>query len=379
VNVVQPVRDERGATPIGLAAVSHGTERRAVVDTHRHPIGPKLAAKMAERGFYDPKQEFPQTNAQDLIGYREFYDLDYAMPKQREGGVTLSVASNGGEVDWLARDLLQVSTGEALKFLNDEYLEIRDRYPGEFALMANAHAFEEGCRPIVEEMISQGGAKAIAVASSYGDGSERAFLDSPKAEWLWEFAAANGIVVHIHPPMLSVGHEVLMQYRLNEAVGRPFDSTVNGARMIGSGVFDRHPKLQVLIVHMGGELASILGRLEFTWRLNYKGIRNPPAGRPYKNERPPSDYFKTNILVDCMGFNPIGLRAAVEMCGADRVVFGSDYGPIPYGIKEHVQIVEDVLPSPAERQQVFWKTSNKIFRLGLVDTDLVTPASHQSR
>jgi hypothetical protein len=37
-----------------------------------------------------------------------------------------------------------------------------------------------------------------------------------------------------------------------------------------------------------------------------------------------------------------------------------------------VQIVEDVLPGPAERQQVFWKTSNRIFRLGLVDTDLVT-------
>jgi hypothetical protein len=137
------------------------TERRAIVDTHRHPIGPKLAARMAERGLYDPKQEFPQTNPQDLICYREFFDLDYAMPKQREGGVTLSVASNGGEVVWFAQDLLQVSTGEALKFLNNEYLEIRDRYPGEFALMANAHALEESCRPIVEEMISQGGAKAI--------------------------------------------------------------------------------------------------------------------------------------------------------------------------------------------------------------------------
>ena len=55
------------------------------------------------------------------------------------------------------------------------------------------------------------------------------------------------------------------------------------------------------------------------------------------------------------------------------------YGPIPYGIKEHVQIVEDVLPSPAERELVFWKTSNRVFRLGLVDTDLVTPAFHQSR
>jgi hypothetical protein len=100
MDVVQPIRGEKGATPIGLDADSHGTERRAIVDTHRHPIGPKLAAKMAERGFYDPKQEFPQTNAQDLIGYREFYDLEYAMPKAREEGVTLCLASNGGEVEW---------------------------------------------------------------------------------------------------------------------------------------------------------------------------------------------------------------------------------------------------------------------------------------
>jgi hypothetical protein len=59
-------------------------------------------------------------------------------------------------------------------------------------------------------------------------------------------------------------------------------------------------------------------------------------------------------------------------------VFGSDYGPIPYGIKEHVQIVEDVLPSPADRQQVFWKTSNKVFRLGLSDQGaLDEPAANQ--
>jgi hypothetical protein len=57
MNVVQPIRGEKGTTPIGLGADSHGTERRAIVDTHRHPVGPKLAAKMAERGFYDPKQE----------------------------------------------------------------------------------------------------------------------------------------------------------------------------------------------------------------------------------------------------------------------------------------------------------------------------------
>lgn len=110
----------------------------------------------------------------------------------------------------IARELLQVSIGDALKFLNDEYPEIKDHYPGEFALMANARALDESCQPIVEHMISQGDAKAIAVASSYGDGPGRTFLDSPDAEWLWEFAEANDIVIHIHPPMLSVGQEVLV-------------------------------------------------------------------------------------------------------------------------------------------------------------------------
>lgn len=138
-------------------------------------------------------------------------------------------------------------------------------------------------------MINQGGAEAIAVSSSYGDGADGAFLDSPKAEGLWGFATANDLVVHIHPPMLSVGHEALMQYRPNEAVGRPFDSTFNGARMIASGVFDRHPKLQVLIVHLGGGLTSIVGCLDFNWRLSHKGVRNLPAGKPRINKRLPSE------------------------------------------------------------------------------------------
>ena len=94
----------------------------------------------------------------------------------------------------------------------------------------------------------------------------------------------------------------------------------------------------------GGLCVGIAGRLEPCWQLHHDGIKNQPAGRPYTNKRSPIDYFKTNILVDTMGFNAIGVRAAIEMCGVDRVVFGSDFGPVPYGIKEQVQIVEDVLP-----------------------------------
>src|SRR6202051_3098716 len=178
----------------------NGMEQCAIVDTHRHPWGTKMQAKMEERGLLDPKKGFPQTNALDLMGYREVFDLDYAMPIQREGGITLSLMTNGGEVAWLAHDLLKVSTVEGLKYLNDEYVDIMNRYPGEFVPTANAHALEEACRPVVEEMILKGGAKAISVASSYGDGADRVFLDSPKAAWLWEFAAANDILVVFPDP-----------------------------------------------------------------------------------------------------------------------------------------------------------------------------------
>jgi hypothetical protein len=47
-------------------------ECRAIVDTHRHPVGPKIGAKMAKAGFYDPKKPFPHTNPQDFVGLREF-------------------------------------------------------------------------------------------------------------------------------------------------------------------------------------------------------------------------------------------------------------------------------------------------------------------
>lgn len=37
-----------------------------------------------------------------------------------------------------------------------------------------------------------------------------------------------------------------------------------------------------------------------------------------------------------------------------------------------MRIVEEMLPNPADPELVFWKTSNRLFRLGLSDTDPVT-------
>jgi hypothetical protein len=58
----------------------------------------------------------------------------------------------------------------------------------------------------------------------------------------------------------------------------------------------------------------------------------------------------------------------------DRPAF-SFVWQLPYGIKEQVQSVAEVLPNLADRDWVFWKTSNRVFRLGLSDTGFMTPAA----
>jgi hypothetical protein len=72
-----------------------------------------MQTNMEEQGPRDPKLGYPQTNAEDLMAYREVFDLDYAMPMHLEGGITLSLMTNGGEVPWIANNLLKVSTVSA--------------------------------------------------------------------------------------------------------------------------------------------------------------------------------------------------------------------------------------------------------------------------
>jgi hypothetical protein len=168
------------------------------------------------------------------------------------------VNSYGREVETFAQHIIKANTIDTLKFLNDESFELRDRFPDDVACMANAHALEESSRDVIDPLISNKEACCISISTSYGAGPDQIFLDSPKAEWLWEYAQAKDVLVHIHPPLVSIGAAAMQQYRLIEAVGRPFDTALSAARMIYSGVFDRYPKLKVLFVHMGGALAPVI-------------------------------------------------------------------------------------------------------------------------
>jgi len=353
------------------------TQSRAttsIIDTHRHIFGPKLLKKFVENIGFDDKKPLPQANAGEMFFYRESVDVDYSMQIQKQSGVTLCVNSYGGEIETFAKQIIKTSTIDTLKFLHDESFELQDRFPNDIAVMANAHALDESTREVIDPLISSKQAYGVSICTSYGAGPEQVFLDSPKAEWLWEYAQDKDILVHIHPPLVALGASAMQQYRLNEAVGRPFDTALSAARMIFSGVFDRYPKLKVLFVHMGGALAPIICRLDWNWELNYNGIQNPPLEKVDKNVRKPSEYFKSNIYVDCMGPSAIALKAMIETCGIDRVLFGSDFGPVPMSPKLHIDLINDTIANAGDREKIFSLNALALLRLQNATTPLLAGA-----
>lgn len=91
--------------------------------------------------------------------------------------------------------------------------------------------------------------------------------------------------------------------------------------MVTNGVFDRHPKLQVVIGHLGEHIVADL------WRINHwledvkkpQGLRNQEA----KSLR---QYFRDNIWITTSGkFSGPLLELCMREVGSDRILFSIDY------------------------------------------------------
>ena len=131
------------------------------------------------------------------------------------------------------------------------------------------------------------------------------------------------------------------------------------ARMILSGLLDRYTRLKIVVAHMGGGLLPVMGRLDFGWRLGCDGM---PENAQIRCARRPSEYLKL-LHVDTMGFWAPHVREAVDVFGADRVMLGTDYGPVPIDPGEHVAIVRELALSAADKENIMWRNAARFFNL----------------
>lgn len=98
----------------------------------------------------------------------------------------------------------------------------------------------------------------------------------------------------------------------------PLETTIAVTRMFLSGVWDRWTELTVLLAHSGGTLPFLAGRLE-SCIAHDSSLKK--QGKLEKR-RDLWDVLRKNILLDAVVYSAVGLRAAVESTGVERVLFG---------------------------------------------------------
>jgi predicted TIM-barrel fold metal-dependent hydrolase len=133
------------------------------------------------------------------------------------------------------------------------------------------------------------------------------------------------------------------------------ETAVHALRLMGSGLFDKHPKLQIILGHMGEGLPYSM------WRIDNRNawVKAPPK---YPAKRKIADYFRENFYLTTSGnFRTQTLIDAMLEIGADRILFSTDW---PF---ENVDHASDWFNSASisenDREKIGRTNAQKLFKL----------------
>jgi len=134
---------------------------------------------------------------------------------------------------------------------------------------------------------------------------------------------------------------------LHLALGRTFDVSLTAARLIFSGIMERHPKLKVYMSHTGGALPYQAGRMD-------------KSAGPAKLPRDPSVYLKT-FYTDTVSPHAIGVKFAIEYFGVDHIMFGDDH-PC-WSTQTALKILDEVGLSKTDKEKILGLNARRFFGL----------------
>ena len=262
-----------------------------IIDIHTHcapprPPGDRFGVAEALRGTPAGRNVITNYRGLPAVSYYEMGDFELQQAACAKAGVTHRLISTPFTAEVMAA-ISKSPSLEICKAVNDGIAGIVARAPNNWGMgtlnpLDKAH-IAEGERCLKELKF-----KGLLICSSW----HGRFLDGEDAYPFWEWAQDRQVPVFIHPPRVPIGNEQQMnQFKLDELIGRPFDTAMALARMILSGLFDRFPRLKIVVAHMGGGLLPCMGRLDFGWRLGCEGmpedsvIRCKRLPRPWRRNR----------------------------------------------------------------------------------------------
>jgi 5-carboxyvanillate decarboxylase len=184
------------------------------------------------------------------------------------------------------------------------------------------------------------------------------YFDNQKFWPILEAAEALERPLYIHPRCPSDQlAEGCRDYQLSSGMwGFHSETSLHVTRMIMAGVFDRFPKLTVVLGHMGEGLPYWLYRIG-----NIYDAFHPP-GSATRLKTPPVEVFKRNFFITTSGVNdPQVLQFVIAKLGIDRVMWAIDY---PYERTAPAVRFMDTAPvSEADRAKLYHGNAERVFHI----------------
>jgi len=275
-------------------------------------------AAIKARGFQARRAPSDRPNPMELLpefGERRLKSMD-------ETGITVQVLSNNGP----GPDLVPGADGVAMaREINDYLADVVARRPDRFAgfavlPMLSPDACAAELARCVKELHFPG-------AMIHGTTAGR-FLDHPSYDGLLAAAVELDVPIYIHPHLAPAPVREAYYSGLEQGAGRVLEAAgwgwhsetaIHLLRLVLAGTLDKHPKLKIIIGHMGEMLPMMLARIDAVFSLDIDHLK-----------RPISRAILDQVWITTSGvFTEPPFLAALQTFGIDRILFSVDYPYAP--------------------------------------------------
>lgn len=279
--------------------------------------------------YYEPMPDWRLEDHREIEAYAGApicTDVEAFLERYAAAGVDAAVISEPM--------FMGASDAEAVAAANDALLEVVNAHEELYGLAAvPTAAGGEAAAAELERSIDAGfHGGALATRS---DGIE--LIDDP-LEPVFEVADRTGAPLLVHPTLnASLGADVLSDHwYLNVIFGREVAMAESISKVIHEGVYDRYPDLALVFHHNGGNIATMLGRIEGSLaRAHRSGADHLKSYDEFEH------LLETRVFVDTAGYygDVPPFRVTLERLPAENVLFATDF---PYETV-HAETFEEIV------------------------------------
>jgi predicted TIM-barrel fold metal-dependent hydrolase len=271
-----------------------------------------------------------------------------------ESGIDVEVLSTSGP----GPDLVPGQGGiDMAREINDHLAAACAKHPDRFAGFASLPMLspDAAAKELTRAVKELGFVGAMVNGTTDGR-----FLDHSSYDGILAMAVQLDVPVYIHPHIPPAAVREAYFSDLPEGAGRVLETAgwgwhsevaVHVLRMVVAGTFDKHPKLKIIIGHMGEMLPVMLARLDEVSSLDVDHLK-----------RKPSRAILDQVWITTSGiFSQPPFIAALQTFGIDRIMFSIDYPFAPNAAGR--KFLNQVALSPSDMAKLTHGNADALLKL----------------